>query len=508
MPRWLPVLFVAAGLATQAAADYQKIPAALPRFEAVQPRLFAAGGTLVNAAADYDGDGDLDLFVGFNGASNRLYRNDGGVFADVASAAGIGDARPTRAAAWGDFDADGDPDLLVGFAPAALPTPAAPAAAAGTASVLRLYRNDKGAFVDITRTAGLNVLAGAVRQPAWVDHDADGDLDLYVGFRDRPDMFFRNTAGRFLDVAADVGLADARKTVGAVWFDYDEDGDLDLYAAHMDGDANGLYRNDKGRFTDAAEAVGVAWGGRSPRDATNGTVRPCAADVNGDGRFDLFLANYGPNGLFLNRGGGRFEDGSAAWGIAIDGRYDTCAFGDVDHDGLLDLYVNGTVTGGKAYRDYLFRNTGTRFEDVTPANLQALEADHGAIWMDIDADGDLDLALTGTQPYGMHSLFRNTLAPGDSARSIHVRVVDARNRAVRAGAEIRVFAAGTRTVLGARLVDSGSSYDAQSDITEHFGLGGQTRVDVEVVWPANGTRRLTRVANVIPGVAPLVVKAR
>ena len=86
----------------------------------------------------------------------------------------------------------------------------------------------------------------------------------------------------------------------------------------MDGDANGLYRNDDGQFTDVAEAAGLAWGGRAPRDATNGTVRPCAADVNDDGRFDLFAANYGPNGLFLNRGGGTFEDVSQAWGIAID----------------------------------------------------------------------------------------------------------------------------------------------------------------------------------------------
>ena len=468
-----------------------------PRFEQVQAQLFGAGGAFVNAAADYDGDGDVDLFVGFNGAANRLYRNDAGVFADAAAAAGIADARPTRAAAWGDFDGDGDPDRLLGFAPA---TPAAP--------VLRLYRNDRGRFADVTGETGVTVSEGAVRQPAWVDVDADGDLDLYVGFRDRADMFFRNTAGRFTDVAAEIGLADPRKTVGAAWFDYDEDGDLDLYAAHMDGDANGLYRNDKGRFTDVA-AAGLAWGGRAPKDPANGTVRPCVADVNGDGRFDLFMANYGPNGLFLNRGKGVFEDVSAAWGIAIDGRHDTCAFGDMDNDGRIDLYVNGTVTGGKGYRDYLFRNTGTRFEDVTPANIQALEADHGAIWMDADADGDLDLALTGTQPYGMHSLLRNTLTPGNGARSIHVRVVDSRGRAIRPGAEIRVYAAGTRRPLGTRLVDSGSSYDAQSDMPEHFGVGPQARVDVEVIWPAGGSRRVVRSANVDVAASRLViVKAR
>ena len=101
--------------------------------------------------------------------------------------------------------------------------------------------------------------------------------------------------------------------------------------------------------------AGLEWGGRAPRDVANGTVRPCAADVDGDGRLDLFMANYGPNGLFLNRGAGRFEDVSKAWGVAIDGRYDACAFADIDHDGRLDLYVNGTVTGGTSYRDYLFR---------------------------------------------------------------------------------------------------------------------------------------------------------
>src|SRR4029079_15974250 len=141
---WLPRAAVLAACVRGAVA--------LPRFDAVQPELFAAGTTLVNAAADYDGDGDLDLFVGFNGTPNRLYRNDEGVFTAVAAAAGVGDARGTRAAAWGDFDADGDADLLVGFAP-------------GAGTVLRLYRNERGPstklraglFTDVTDATGVAI---------------------------------------------------------------------------------------------------------------------------------------------------------------------------------------------------------------------------------------------------------------------------------------------------------------------------------------------------------------
>ena len=454
------------------------LPAALqpPAFEPYHRDLDAAA-TLVNAAADYDRDGDVDLFVGFNGATNRFFLNDRGRLRDVSVEAGIGHARATRAAAWGDYDEDGDADLLVGFAP-------------GAGSVLALFRNEGGPFIDATIPAGIGIEKGAVRQLAWVDFDADDDLDLFVGFRDRADVLFRNDDGKFTDVAADVGLADTRRTVGAVWFDYDEDGDLDLYAAHMDGDANGLYRNDNGRFTDVAEAAGVAWGGRAPKESANGTVRPCVADVDGDGRFDLFMANYGPNGLFLNRGG-KFEDVSEAWGVAIDGRYDTCAFADIDNDGRIDLYVSGTVTGGVSYRDYLFRNTGSRFEEVTPDNIEALGADHGALWADFDRDGFEDLALTGVGKTPLPLVLRNMLESSDARRALRVRVTDANGRSTRPGAEVRIYEAGTRRLLGARLVDTGSSYNAQSDIPLHFGLGSATRVDVEVIWPG-GSRTPVR----------------
>jgi len=455
-----------------------------PQFTALQPELLGMGTSVTNAVADYDGDGDLDLFVGFSGMPNRLYRNDRGVLMDVGAAAGVAAPRAVRSAAWADYDADGDPDLLVGFAP-------------GPSAVLVLYRNDRGIFTDVTAIAGLTVATGGVRQVSFVDVDGDDDLDLSIAFRDRANMLFRNTGGTFAEMAERVGLADPRKSVGALWLDADEDGDLDHLVANQDGDANALFRNDGAHFTDVADSMGVSWGGRTPRLATNGTVRPCAADVDHDGRLDLFFANYGPNGMLVKRGT-TFRDVSAAWAVATDGRFDACAFADIDHDGALDLYVNGTVTGGTSYPDFLYRNAGTRFDDVTPANLKALQADHGVLWFDVDRDGDLDLALTGAQAAGMHLVLRNDLDSAAARRSLFVRVVNGRGRATRAGAEVRVYVAGTRTLLGTQIVDTGSGYNAQNDMPVHFGLAAMGPVDVEVTWPARGTRRVVRVANVRP----------
>ena len=460
----------------------------VPVFEPVQPELLGAGSTFTNAFADYDNDGDPDLFIGFDGKPNRLYRNDKGSFVDVATTAGVVDSRPTRAAAWGDFDSDGDPDLMLGFTPAP------------NASVLKLYRNTAGTFTDTTTDVGLSVPTGAVRQPAWIDFDADDDLDLFVAYRDRPNALYRNDAGKFADVAASIGIADPRRTVGAVWFDFDEDGDLDVAVANMDGDANGLFRNDGGTFTDVAAAAGVAWGGRAPKAASNGTVRLCAADVDADGRFDLFAANYGPLGFFSNRGKGTFEDRSAAWSIAIDSRYDACAFADFDHDGRLDLYVNGTVTGGASWQDSLFRNTGAAFVDVTPASIRMLQADHGVQWADVDGDHDLDLSLTGARTDGTHLVMRNMLNAADAARGLHIKVVDGEGRSTRAGAEVRVYAAGTQRLIASRLVDSGSGYDAQSDLPVHVGVPARVaRVDVQVVVPRQGARVPVWQRGVAPG---------
>ena len=245
-------------------------------FDRVQPELFGTPGAQTNSWVDYDGDGDLDLFVGMRYTPNRLYRNEDGHFVDVAAEVGLADLEDTRAGAWGDYDGDGDPDLYVGY-PAAEGTPN------------RLYRNDGGRFTDVAPGLGVD-LVGTSRQPSWVDYDGDGDLDLFVALRDQPNRMFRNdgapgeggaprdSAGdsaaggpptwSFTDVTSESGLGDPRRTVGVAWFDYDRDGDLDVHVSNQNGDEDAFYRNEgDGTFVDVAPALGMNHPGRGRNTA-------------------------------------------------------------------------------------------------------------------------------------------------------------------------------------------------------------------------------------------------
>jgi hypothetical protein len=123
----------------------------------------------------------------------------------------------------------------------------------------------------------------------------------------------------------------------------------------------------------------------------------------------------------------------------------------------------------------------------------------------VDGDGDEDLALTGARPDGMHLVLMNRLADADARRALKVRVLDGRRRATRAGAEVRVYAAGTRRLLAARLVDTGSGYNAQNDVPVHVALAQNGRVDVEAVYPAAGRRLTARQRDIVPSAQTIAI---
>lgn len=477
------ILFLAAALA----GAIQAAPW-LPQFDRVQPEVFAAPGGQANAWADADGDGDLDQFVAFRGRPNRFYRNEHGTFRDVAADVGLADNQETRAAAWGDFDADGDPDLFIGFADPTVPA--------------KVYRNDQQGtrFTNVAAAIGVS-LRGVARQPAWVDYDGDGDLDLFAAFRDVANQLLRNDAGHFVDVTAASGLGDTRKTVSAVWWDFDRDGDLDLFVANQEGEANGLYRQDRGRFEDVAAAMGVSG---TPRPAADGGVGPSVADFDLDGDFDLFVANYGASALYRNEPGKPFVEVAGSSGINLNGHAVTSAWGDLDNDGLSDLYVGNFIAGQPLYRDALFVNRGATsggwsFTESLPDVILKHDATHGVQLVDFDGDGRLDLSLTNNDPGGGgHPLLRNTAAP--RGRGFFVEVADTAMRQTRAGSEVRVFQPRSRQLLSASLVDAGSGYCSQNAMPVHLGVpeAWKGRVDVEVTTLVRGVRRVTSIKGVDP----------
>jgi len=461
-----------------------------PSFLSHQPELFAASGAQANAWADYDGDGDLDLFLGFRGRANRLYRNDRGSFTDVAPEVGLADPEETRAVAWGDYDGDGDLDLFVGFA-------------SDEGSGNRLYRNDEGGsrFVDVGESLGVDRV-GTTRQPAFVDYDGDGDLDLFVAFRDQPNALFRNDGASFTDVTRSSGIGDPRRTVGVAWFDMDGDADLDVFVANQNGDEDGVFRNlGDGRFEDVAPALGMSQPGRTD---SQGSVGVALSDYDNDGDLDLFVASYGPDVLWQNQGDGTFRNVATGTPLAGDHHSVGAAWGDFDNDGWVDLFVSTFLAAEPEAPDHLFRNVGGVFEEVTPPAFLEKGASHGVAWADYDIDGDLDLSLANNNDAeGTHPLYENTLDARRAPRSLEVAIVDDRGRWTRAGATVTVRREPTdpdRTgFVSSRIMDTGGGYASQGVGPVHFGLPeGTGPVSVSVVWYEAGERRATTVSGLDP----------
>jgi hypothetical protein len=285
----------------------------------------------------------------------------------------------------------------------------------------------------------------------------------------------------------------------------DGDGDLDAFVANQNGDLDAFYRNEGGVFRDVAAEMGMDGEGRTEEI---GGVGPALADYDNDGDLDLFVANYGPDVLWRNEGGGVFTEVGAGTVLRQDYHSTSAGWGDFDNDGFSDLFVASYLSDQAEVEDHLFRNRNGSFDTVTPELLQHPGASHGVSWADYDGDGDLDLLLANNHPQGGgHPLYRNLL-PQDRARhSLQVRVVDAQGIPRFPGAEVRVFAQGgeeegaseqgVERILGTGIVDAGGGYCSQGAAPVHFGIPpGVRRVMVEVTVPAGGNRKVHSIRGV------------
>ena len=325
------------------------------------------------ALLDFDGDGWLDVYAVQGGPfpppadrsgpfGDRLFRNRGdGRFEDATPTSGLA-ALPGgygHGVAVGDYDNDGRPDLFV-----------------TRWRSYALYHNlGNGRFEDATARAGLGGDRDWPTSAAWADLDNDGDLDLYVAhyvkydpestpacrYRRNPetvpcdprsfaavsDHVFRNDRGRFVDVSAEAGIVEQDgRGMGVVAADLDGDGKTDLFVAN-DTTANCFFRNLGGfRFAEQGHESGLATNAAGGYLAGMGIA---CGDLDGDGRLDLAVTNFFGESttLYHNHGGGLFSDRTAEAGLAAPTRF-VLGFGlaalDANNDGHLDLaQANGHI---------------------------------------------------------------------------------------------------------------------------------------------------------------------
>jgi hypothetical protein len=405
------------------------------------------------AWGDYDGDGDLDLYVARHGwCGNKLYRNDDGVLVDVTTPVTAQVAARNMDVSWADVDNDGDLDLLLTRGLTTLKSV--------------LLRNDGvGNFtVDSTTAMSTGVLGRGI---GWADFDRDGDLDLYMANCTSGGRLFRNDGtGGFTDVTP-AGMSQVMCTHAGLWADYDSDGDMDLFILNR-ATASMLFRNDNGTFVNVTGSSQIPVGNLTTAYA--GTW----VDYDDDGAIDLYISTDSQNRLFHNNGDGTFADSTEGW-TAYAGMGSGVAWGDLDLDGDLDAYLTKRDLPNRVAVRFDGHFGTSMFHVGGPVDER--REGHSVGWADYDGDGDLDLYL-GYK--GSNKLLRNDQAVGNHWLQVDLRGIQSNRFGV--GAAVRVVAGGH---AHHRQVLSNTGFWGGNPLRQTFGLEADAQVDSLVVrWPS------------------------
>ena len=455
--------------------------------------LYLLNGTYLEGISDPDGSVFADT-------PNELYRNNGdGTFTELAEEAGIDDRHWSMGAGALDYDGDGDVDLyLLNYGPNAFYRNNGDGTFTNIADSLGLRGPDRlngftkwsvsVAFWDYNRDGAVDLMVGNFLSfdPAYVSPTTPDLMPHPAEYRGQASLLYRQDPdGRFTDVTAEVGLYyPESKCMGLTLFDYDDDGDLDLFQGN-DHQPNFLFRSlGPGEYEEVAQAVGVA---TNDRGLPTGSMHGSVGDIDGDGLIDMLVTDLRYGALYRNRGDGTFEDITEWSGIATafrgKGQWAAVLF-DFDNDGDLDIFsANGTAEELILQPPLLLENDGRgQFRDVGPGlgdYFRDRRSGRGAAVWDFDDDGDLDIIVSHVDLRATATLLRND--GGNRNHWLGLTLVGSEGPASAIGAKVTVT---TRTREQVAVNQPATSYLSFSDPRMHFGLGEDDVVErLELRWP-------------------------
>ena len=505
------------------------------RLDHIMPQVASMGAAV--SIVDFDRDGWSDIYVTNSGeaSKNALFKNmTDGSFKDVAADMGIADVNQigtgvSMGAVWGDYDNDGYEDLFL-----------------YKWGKPELVHNDAGKkFTRATDKAKLPEWVNA-NTAIWFDYDRDGRLDLFLGgyysedvdlwhlktTRMMPESFeyaknggrkylFHNLGdGSFEEVSQKLGIDTRRWALAAAAADLRGSGNTDLFIANDYGISE-LYFYDGTQFREVGKETGV---GFSPKSGMNASL----GDVLNTGRYSIYVSNISEEGVLIQgnnlwmprdgtAGNGlRYDNLARAMEVEIGGWSFGAQFGDLNNDGMLDLYlVNGYVSAdrrqnywydfskiaggnstiisdaahwpamdGRSLSGYqqkkVWLNDGAgKFVDVAQAvGASDVYDGRSVALVDLWNRGVLDVVVANQK--GPLLIYKNNVTPENKWVDFELEGSASNRSAI--GAEVRLFWDGRQQV---QQVSGGSGFCAQNQRRLHFGVGKNPRLEkAEIRWPS------------------------
>ena len=507
-----------------------------PKLDHIMPQVASVGASV--SVTDFNNDGWPDLYLtnSHQGSDNALYKNNGdGTFTDVAGQMGVASVNSeengtSMGSVWGDYDNDGFEDLFL-----------------YKWGKPELYHNEGGkGFTRVSEAAGLPEWVNA-NTAIWFDFDRDGLLDIFLGgyFGEDVDLWNLETTrimpesfeyarnggrnyllhnrgdGQFEEVAEKMGLTSRRWTFSAGAADLNDSGFPDLVVANDFG-VDELYVNRGGqRFENMGTEAGM---GFSPKSGMNVSF----GDILNQGAYAIYVTNISEPGVLIQGNNLwmpvtsaserelRYQNMAGNLGIELGGWSYGAQFGDLNNDGLLDLYVTNGHISAKKGNDYwydfakvaggheniisdaanwpamegrslsgyqenrLWINDGAgRFQEVANAVGGSLQLDsRAAAFADLWNRGTLDI-IVATQG-GPVKIYKNN--QGGEQNWIGFRLEGRSSNRSAIGARVTLYWNGRQQ---AQTVTGGNGFAAQNQRPLHFGLGDSPEISkVLIEWPS------------------------